>query len=912
MSMNTPTGGITQITPIKNFQEISELDNEQYLLGIKDYSTGSGGKVKFETLISDSISENNDNIITTGTDGKLLVNTPPQIGNLSNLTTTNKSTLVGAINEVDGDVGNLANLTTSVKTNVVNAINSEVSARNTAETNIQNDYNGKIGTLSNLDTTDKSNIVGAINELAAVAEPSLQYETMNNSKALETGAPSENAIILADVQKYAHSSFDRSKFTVVGSPIITDDGIASGFSSSNYLTKLSIATISNNGEFHIDFKFNDAQYTSNQYILDLYNTASNELFIRRNPNGDNYQCLIFVSGTIVFNKTITDSSNDISGYIEYKNGVYTLDINGVKETLTSTSKMTATTYNLSLGVRLSSGAGDSPLINGSIDLKQFSVTVDGVPVFSGNKTGLSVIKLDAFTTVGSPSITFDGIASGFTSSTNYITGSFTSVSATNKVELWTAITNNSADTNGSVYCATNGNLRITKASVNEIGIRGLSGGLTVNSPNLNLQNGDFVIAHAIVTTTNATLQTWVNGVKQTDVTVSGDFSAIATSYDSLYIGGQYSNGNYSPASAIDINYCKVLIDGNLDYQPCLKIPYTESFTGSKIVDAIYRDRVVDAYEQGYSQRYYTIQEDKKGNYAVVGSPTISGDFVASGFSSSNYISAPINYTTGQSLEITLSAKFPAIPGSGYEVICGKWTTGSYFFELRYDSSGALYFVYKDSSITTKVLSCGTFNENDTLNAVINFANGTTVVTTDQNYTVNDAVFPTYSGNLNISSSTNPFLGSIDLKQFSVTVDNKVVYKAVSDPNFTLPMGEIYGDIEYNRANKLDLTTANATQETVSKINGWCIPDYANGVGKVVNTVYQAAKNVYVKIVNNTDGGAAGYIYIGTTNNPVTEIAQWGGNVATANTVYYMIPKGYYYKVYGTGISSITEIPFMGE
>jgi hypothetical protein len=40
---------------------------------------------------------------------------------------------------------------------------------------------------------------------------------------------------LADVITYAHSTFDLSKFTVVGSPNITDDGIASGFSGTNYL-----------------------------------------------------------------------------------------------------------------------------------------------------------------------------------------------------------------------------------------------------------------------------------------------------------------------------------------------------------------------------------------------------------------------------------------------------------------------------------------------------------------------------------------------------------------------------------------------------------------------------------------------------------------------------------------------------
>ena len=69
--------------------------------------------------------------------------------------------------------------------------------------------------------------------------------------------------------------------------------------------------------------------------------------------------------------------------------------------------------------------------------------------------------------------------------------------------------------------------------------------------------------------------------------------------------------------SIDLNAFKIYVDGDLVYQPCLKIPYTESSGkyGSKIVSAIYRDRVKDAYEQGYQQRYYTLDEEN-GNFTL--------------------------------------------------------------------------------------------------------------------------------------------------------------------------------------------------------------------------------------------------------------------------------------------------------
>ena len=60
--------------------------------------------------------------------------------------------------------------------------------------------------------------------------------------------------------------------------------------------------------------------------------------------------------------------------------------------------------------------------------------------------------------------------------------------------------------------------------------------------------------------------------------------------------------------SIDLNAFKIYVDGNLVYQPCLKIPYTESKTGSKIVGVNYRERVKDMYKQfGYAP-YYTLSD----------------------------------------------------------------------------------------------------------------------------------------------------------------------------------------------------------------------------------------------------------------------------------------------------------------
>lgn len=46
-----------------------------------------------------------------------------KVGNLNSLTTTDKSAIVAAINEVDADIGDKTSLTTDTKTNLVAAIN---------------------------------------------------------------------------------------------------------------------------------------------------------------------------------------------------------------------------------------------------------------------------------------------------------------------------------------------------------------------------------------------------------------------------------------------------------------------------------------------------------------------------------------------------------------------------------------------------------------------------------------------------------------------------------------------------------------------------------------------------------------------------------------------------------------------
>ena len=107
------------------------------------------------------------------------------IGTLTNLTTTEKGNLVGAVNEVKGtadaalglantnkaSIGTLTNLTTTEKGNLVGAVNEVKGTADAAQTKADdaftqaNTNKASIGTLTNLTTTEKGNLVGAVNEV---------------------------------------------------------------------------------------------------------------------------------------------------------------------------------------------------------------------------------------------------------------------------------------------------------------------------------------------------------------------------------------------------------------------------------------------------------------------------------------------------------------------------------------------------------------------------------------------------------------------------------------------------------------------------------------------------------------------------------------------------------------------------
>ena len=190
------------------------------------------------------------------------------------------------------------------------------------------------------------------------------------------------------------ATFNKDAFEVVGNPTITDDGVASGFSSSNYL-RLPYLFDAGNKDFELTFKVNKTstgvgsiwsyRNVSSDYVLGLLLGNDNKIHWRIDYDSSTQTAIReIVSNTILQLNTyyyIKIGVKNKKGYIKLSTDGrnYILE----KETTDEISSF-KTYYDNRIGVNTGETIGE--FFNGSIDLKHFSITVDGVKVFSGAKS----------------------------------------------------------------------------------------------------------------------------------------------------------------------------------------------------------------------------------------------------------------------------------------------------------------------------------------------------------------------------------------------------------------------------------------------------------------------------------------------------------------------------------------------
>lgn len=186
--------------------------------------------------------------------------------------------------------------------------------------------------------------------------------------------------------------FDIGKFTVVGNPTITNDGIASGFSAGNYLTSGNTYDIDLSLDKNITIKGDNIFYTSIQDSIGLFQLQyENGGRININQNWSQY--IVYMNdgtNTLTFTTDLVSNSNIRNAFtfeidnntatikgVEYRaNGtIYTktksVDISGIDKTKFGKARVL-------IGTATWAGTNIK-----SLDLKQFSITVDGKEVFNG-------------------------------------------------------------------------------------------------------------------------------------------------------------------------------------------------------------------------------------------------------------------------------------------------------------------------------------------------------------------------------------------------------------------------------------------------------------------------------------------------------------------------------------------------
>lgn len=577
-----------------------------------DISTAKATEVveSGNTAVSNIESARNNAIIDVNTAGATQISNVNKAG----------ATQVANVNSAGTTQVNLAKeqvtLATNQATIATNKTSEVVASGNTALANITTAKNNAITTITTQETTSKNNVITTGNEqVKRVNLTGVDNRTPIFTKS-EVGT---NESIYQNIYGLKHSTFDKSKFTVVGSPTITDDGVASGFKKGNDL-KFPAITVTDNSTIVIRTKIKtvpraSSSDTQGQCIFGFYKNDTSEYI-------DTYNLWNGANITLGYKHKGVDKAQGISvptvPNTEYD---YKVEItkNAIKCYLDGELK--GQQLNLSFDMSLindvigSIGTGARKGLTPTrmkIYLPDFSITVDGKEVFSGNKTGIDTIKADNYEVVGSPVISDDGVASGFSNSNYFdITGLSLNFNDGFTVITESTFGNGSSDMLwGFGYAGNRIRLQVYNNRCEAYYQYKNSSLVVITSGNFStIKTGDKVKIEATFTTAKQVIKVYVNGVQ----VANGINSQPLTNFNftSMFLGTAQDATSFFCHGSIDLNAFKIYVDGNLVYQPCLKIPYTQSKTGSKIVDVAYRDRVIDLYKQEGQAGYYTIDEENQ-------------------------------------------------------------------------------------------------------------------------------------------------------------------------------------------------------------------------------------------------------------------------------------------------------------
>lgn len=165
---------------------------------------------------ADFLNDLQDNIINnfSEVDTRLTSNSS-SIGTLSSLTTTEKSNLVSATNEVNSKTGNLSNLNTTNKSDLVNAINEVLTKVNNTALNQQYPV-GRI--VMFYDLNDHSDYLGFTWQRCLVGKFPVGYDSSDTdfNTIGKTGGEKEHTLTLNQIPEHNHELYGTSSTSSSG------------------------------------------------------------------------------------------------------------------------------------------------------------------------------------------------------------------------------------------------------------------------------------------------------------------------------------------------------------------------------------------------------------------------------------------------------------------------------------------------------------------------------------------------------------------------------------------------------------------------------------------------------------------------------------------------------------------------
>lgn len=217
--------------------------------------------------------------------------------------------------------------------------------------------------------------------------------------------------------------FDINKVTVVGEPVINSDGVVSGFTTANVIRTPEILW---GNSFKVSIRFNLSSLPHYACLIGGAAINKNSIRLTVNLNGE---LKLNVSDDGSTNYTVVNNLTCPAGTISLNNWYdvdvlfdgfsYKIYVNGNLLAEKTADKLP---YNSLLQLGSEKTDTSYGMVQGSIDLSKFSITVDNELVYSPTKPTYYLERrkegfdLSKFTVVGTPTITEYGVASGFSGS----------------------------------------------------------------------------------------------------------------------------------------------------------------------------------------------------------------------------------------------------------------------------------------------------------------------------------------------------------------------------------------------------------------------------------------------------------------------------------------------------------------